>query len=84
MADKNIGSLYRLWTAKGLFTFADKVTHMDRGIRENDQKYVVLIIYDIVNNKQRVKMANLLSSYGTRVQKSAFEARLSKNSILNC
>ena len=57
---------------------------MDRGIRENDQKYVVLIIYDIVNNKQRVKMANLLSSYGTRVQKSAFEARLSKNSILNC
>lgn len=51
---------------------------MDRGVRENDQKYVVLIVYDIVSNKQRVKMANLLSSYGARVQKSAFEARLSR------
>ena len=32
----------------------------------------------IVSNKQRVKMAKLLSGYGNRVQKSAFEARLDK------
>lgn len=51
---------------------------MDRGIRDNSQKYVVLIIYDIVSNKQRVKMAKLLSSYGARVQDSAFEAKLTK------
>ena len=51
---------------------------MDRGIREEPQKYVVLIIYDIISNKHRVKMAKLLSSYGARVQKSAFEARLTK------
>lgn len=51
---------------------------MDRGIHEEHQKYVVLIIYDIISNKHRVKMAKLLSSYGARVQKSAFEARLTK------
>lgn len=44
----------------------------------SDRKYVVLIIYDIISNKQRVKMAKLLSGYGNRVQKSAFEARLNK------
>ena len=37
-----------------------------------------MIIYDIITNKQRVKMAKLLSGYGSRVQKSAFEARLTK------
>lgn len=44
----------------------------------SERKYIVLIIYDIISNKQRVKMAKLLSSYGNRVQKSAFEARLNK------
>lgn len=44
-----------------------------------ERKYVVLIIYDIISNKHRVKMAKLLAGYGTRVQKSAFEARLNKN-----
>ena len=55
---------------------------MDRGIREEHQKYVVLIIYDIISNKQRVKMAKLLSSYGARVQKSAFEERLTKKQYM--
>ena len=44
---------------------------MNNGIREHDQKYIVLVIYDIISNKQRVKMAKLLLSYGARVQKSA-------------
>lgn len=49
-------------------------------IREdyNDNKMFVLIIYDIVNNKKRVKFAKLLQGYGFRVQKSAFEAMLPK------
>ncbi len=45
----------------------------------SERKYIVLIIYDIISNKHRVKMAKLLSGYGMRVQKSAFEARLNKN-----
>ena len=35
-----------------------------------------MIIYDIVDNRKRVKLAKLLSGYGKRVQKSAFEAML--------
>lgn len=44
----------------------------------SERKYIILIIYDIISNKQRVKLAKLLSGYGIRVQKSAFEARLNK------
>ena len=38
----------------------------------------VLIIYDIVDNKRRLKLSKYLQGYGFRVQKSAFEARISK------
>ncbi len=43
-----------------------------------ERKFVVLIIYDIVDNKQRAKMVKCLEQYGVRVQKSAFEALLCK------
>ncbi len=39
-------------------------------------KYLTLIIYDIVDNKRRLKMVRCLEQYGYRVQKSAFEALL--------
>lgn len=38
----------------------------------------VLIIYDIINNAKRVRLAKLLQGYGFRVQKSAVEATISK------
>ena len=41
-----------------------------------DDRQFVLIIYDITDNKRRVKFAKLLEGYGKRVQKSAFEAML--------
>ena len=44
----------------------------------DSKKLFVLIIYDIVDNKVRVKLAKYLSGYGNRVQKSAFEARLTQ------
>lgn len=44
---------------------------------ESDKEFA-LIIYDIVDNRKRVKFARLLSGYGKRVQKSAFEAMLTK------
>ena len=34
----------------------------------------VLVIYDIIKNKTRVKFVKALQGYGFRVQKSAFEA----------
>ena len=45
---------------------------------EAKDKTLVLIIYDIVDTKRRGKLARYLQGYGNRVQKSAFEAKLSK------
>lgn len=45
---------------------------------DHEVKYIVLIIYDIVSNKQRLKIAKYLNSFGQRVQKSCFEAKLDK------
>ena len=42
------------------------------------KKFIVLIIYDIVDNKVRLKMVKFLERYGVRVQKSAFEALLNR------
>jgi CRISPR-associated protein Cas2 len=39
---------------------------------------LILIIYDIIDNKKRNKFSKLLEGYGNRVQKSAFEAKLTK------
>ena len=44
---------------------------------DND-KVFVLIIYDIVDNAKRVKLSKLLLGYGFRIQKSAFEAVITK------
>ena len=44
---------------------------------END-KVFVLIIYDIIENKKRIKLSKMLLGYGFRIQKSAFEAVISK------
>jgi CRISPR-associated protein Cas2 len=43
------------------------------------EKYIVLIIYDISNDKQRRRVDKYLQKYGTRVQKSAFESIMTKN-----
>ena len=48
-----------------------------------ERKYVVVIIYDISEDKQRLKMAKFLNSYGHRVQKSAFEACLTEKQYDN-
>lgn len=48
-------------------------------IIEDADKKLILIIYDIIDNKRRIKMVKLLESYGTRVQRSAFEALINRN-----
>lgn len=48
-------------------------------IIEDPNKKLVLIIYDIIDNKRRNKMVKHLESFGNRVQKSAFEALLPAN-----
>lgn len=41
-------------------------------------KLFLVISYDIVDDKKRNKVANLLEDYGKRVQYSVFECRLNK------
>lgn len=43
-----------------------------------ERKFIVLMIYDIVDNKRCNKMVKCLEAYGVRVQKSAFEALLNR------
>lgn len=45
---------------------------------ESNNKLFILIIYDIIDNKKRNKLAKYLQGYGNRVQKSAFEAMLTR------
>lgn len=47
-------------------------------IAKKDRRYIVLVIYDIVENKKRLRMVKCLEGYGVRVQKSAFECFLNK------
>ena len=47
-------------------------------VSREEIKYIVLIIYDIMDDKHRRNLVKILSSFGLRVQKSAFEARLNK------
>lgn len=42
------------------------------------KKFIVLVIYDVVDNKTRNRLVKYLERYGVRVQKSAFEALLNK------
>ena len=40
--------------------------------------FLVVVIYDIIENKRRLKIAKILNGYGKRVQKSAFECIINK------
>ncbi|MBC6679715.1 CRISPR-associated endonuclease Cas2 [Zhenpiania hominis] len=43
---------------------------------EKTKKYLVMVCYDITDNKRRLKMVRLLEHYLFRVQKSVFEGML--------
>ena len=46
---------------------------------EHEEKTIyLLVIYDIVSNKRRNAFAKTMNGYGFRVQKSAFEAMVTK------
>ena len=49
--------------------------------KEFDKKksFFCIIIYDIVSNKRRLKLAKLLEGFGLRVQRSCFEVDLEKS-----
>lgn len=44
-----------------------------------EDKLYILVIYDIIDNRKRNRLAKFLQGYGLRIQKSAFEAFLNKS-----
>ena len=44
---------------------------------KHKQKVYALVIYDITENKKRTRFAKFMNAFGTRVQKSCFEAAIS-------
>ena len=48
----------------------------------NKDESFILIIYDIVDDRRRDKLAEYLNGYGYRVQKSCFEAVLTRKQYL--
>ncbi len=51
--------------------------------KNEEETIYCLIIYDIADDKRRYKIAKILEGYGVRVQLSAFEVWISKNSMTN-
>lgn len=45
---------------------------------ERERKFLVLVIYDIIENNKRVRFSKFLESYGVRIQKSAFEVYITQ------
>lgn len=43
------------------------------------EKFTVIILYDISNDKKRSRLIKILNSFGFRIQKSVFECLLSRN-----
>ena len=49
-------------------------------VKSSSKKTIyALVIYDIVDNRRRLKLAKFLSGFGDRIQKSAFEVQLGES-----
>ena len=43
-----------------------------------EDNFTVIVIYDIISNKRRIQLSKLLSAFGFRIQRSAFECLLTR------
>jgi len=54
----------------------NRIFVFDEFVAEERRKYLIVVIYDIVDNKRRAHFSKYLLGFGERVQKSAFECIL--------
>ncbi|NLL52654.1 MAG: CRISPR-associated endonuclease Cas2 [Peptococcaceae bacterium] len=59
-----------------MMKFTNRIFIVDEFICEERRKYLVVVIYDIADDKRRVAFAKYLQGFGVRVQRSAFECIL--------
>lgn len=50
----------------------------DNDSPETESKYLIVVIFDIPNNKRRTRLGKFLKGYGYRVQRSSFECILGR------
>lgn len=55
----------------------------DAGASPSEHRYYVLVMFDISSPKKYRLLIRLLGKYGTRIQKSVFEAQLKMTQIKN-
>ncbi|HHU31856.1 MAG TPA: CRISPR-associated endonuclease Cas2 [Clostridia bacterium] len=55
----------------------NRIFLFDEFVAEERRKYLIVVIYDIIDDKRRAAFAKYLQGFGVRVQKSAFECILS-------
>lgn len=53
-----------------------RIYSFDSFVSEERRKYLIVVIYDIIDNNRRARFSKFLLGYGVRVQKSAFECIL--------
>lgn len=61
----------------------EKIFELDFNKSTATDSSLILIIYDIVDDKKRSKISKLLKGYGYRIQRSVFECNLTKVRYLN-
>lgn len=54
----------------------NRIFLFDEFVAEERRKYLIVVIYDIVDDRRRARFAKYLQGFGVRVQKSAFECIL--------
>lgn len=57
--------------------YRQRIFSFDDFLPDERRKYLVVVIYDIPDNKRRAHFSKFLEGFGVRVQKSAFECVLS-------
>ena len=73
-SEKSGEEIFEEMTGLGI---ADENELHDIGVEpDKKQKYLVVVVYDITDDKRRTRMARFLNGYGLRVQRSCFECIL--------
>lgn len=79
--DKDDGYFYSPDTCSWMIGWQDDdffAEETEAMVKVGNRTYMVVVIYDITDNKKRYRMYKALLSYGERVQRSAFECHLTQ------
>ncbi len=65
----------------GSIVFDSDFYELPTGYTQRNISYLVLVNYDMVDNKNRTSLSKILEGYGKRVQKSSFECIINASQL---